>query len=117
MTNTKSEESNEEKDRKRRRGNNGTYITLISSKPVIDPRRQDYQIFLFHLDAHPFVAFVTHVEVSLSVKNVADFFILMQVLIEEHFNFLLIYLTHSVRGHYNLITILVPALGSNRIDI
>lgn len=73
-----------------------THILLISSKSVPNPRWQNNQIVLLKSNPHPLAAFnaAPNIEEPVSIKDVPDLFVLMQVLVEEHAHFFLVHIAH-----------------------
>jgi hypothetical protein len=71
-----------------------TDILLVSGEAMIDACRQDNQVILFQPDAYPIVPFAPHIEESLAVENISDLLVLMQMLVEKHFDLVFIHITH-----------------------
>lgn len=84
---------------------------------MVDTRGENDQIVLHQLDAHPLVLLATDVKVSLTVPDVADFLVLVEMLVEEHLHLLLVHIAHGLGGHGDLIAVLVSALGGQGIDV
>lgn len=80
-------------------------------------RRQDQQIIFLQADAYPFVLQAPHVEKSIPVQDIADLFVLVQVLVEEHADFLLIDVAHLLRRHRDFVPVLVDPFCSDLIDV
>ena len=95
---------------------NTTYISIISSKPVIDASGQDDQIILDELDADPLVPFVAHVKVARAIPDVPDLLVLVQVLVEELLDLGLVDGPHLLGRDGDLVPVLVPPLGGKRVD-
>lgn len=94
-----------------------TYVLIIRSEPVIDSRGQNNQIILLQLDANPLVPLVPHIKVSFSIADISDFFVLMQVFIEEHLDFVFVNVTHLLRAHDNDIAVLVASFRRQLVNI
>jgi hypothetical protein len=61
-------------------------------------------------DPNPVISFAADVEIAISLENISDLFILVQMLIEKHLDFFLIDITHLLWRDGNHISILVVAL-------
>lgn len=84
---------------------------------MVDARWQDDEILLLEANAHPVVAGVADVKESLAIENVPNFLVLVQVLGEERLHLLLVNGAHLLRGHRDLVPVLVTALLCDRIDV
>jgi hypothetical protein len=84
---------------------------------MINSSRQNNQVILLQPYAYPVVRFASHIKEPFPIKNVSDLLIFMEVLVEKHFHFVVIDITHFVGRDYNLISILVAALFGNCVDI
>lgn len=62
-------------------------IPLIRSKTMINPRRHNHQIALFQTNSHPRIIFTAHIKIASPSENVANFFVFVQVFVEESFDF------------------------------
>jgi hypothetical protein len=94
-----------------------TYVLLISRKPVIDTGREDNQIILGQLNAHPLIILAADIKVPLSVTDVSNLLVLMKMFSEEHLHFGLVGLAHSGGRNDDLIAVLVAALFGEGIDV
>jgi len=84
---------------------------------MVDACRHDDQIILLQPNSNPVVTFVPYVEISCPVQNVADLFVFVQMLVEEHLHLLLIYVAHDLWRNGNFIAVLVRTLCSDSIHI
>ena len=94
-----------------------TYVFIISRESVIDTRGEDNQIILDESNAHPLVFLAPHIKISLSVTDISDFLVLVQMLSEEHLHLILVSLAHCCGGDGDLIAVLVAAFLGERVDI
>ena len=67
-----------------------THVLLISSKPMIDPRRHNHQIPLLQPNPHPIVLLAPDIKISSATEDKPDLLVLMQMLREEGLDFLFI---------------------------
>lgn len=93
-----------------------TYIRFVCRESVVYTCRQDDHIVLLQLDPHPIIISAPNVEISLATSDVPNLLILMQMLMEKHFHFVLISIAHLLRRYYNFIAILVAALCSYLVN-
>ena len=94
-----------------------TYIAIIRSKPMVNPRRQDDQIVLDKLDADPLVALAADVEITRPVADVPDLLVLVQVLVEKLRQLGLVQIArHRCGRDRDLVPVLVVTLGGERVD-
>ena len=84
---------------------------------MIDPCRQNQQIVLLNLDPHPLILLTPNIEIALSVTNVSNLLVLMQMLREEHLDFVLVRITHLFRRDDDLVSVLVASLGCYGVHI
>jgi len=82
---------------------------------VIDARRHDHEITLLKPQAHPIIILAPDIKVSSTSQNVADLFVLVQVLVEESLHLLLV-AGEQLGRNLNLVAVLVVALGSDLVD-
>lgn len=83
---------------------------------MIEACRQNNEIIFLNSDSYPTVFTIPNVKETLAIKYVADFFIFVQMLNEEYFDFVFVGRSHACRWDSNLVSILVGALGCNGID-
>ncbi len=86
-----------------------SHILAVRCEPVVDASWQDDEISLLQTHAHPFVLDTPHIKKAFPVKDVSDFLVFMQVLVEEHLHLVLVGGAHLLRRHDDLITISVGA--------
>lgn len=72
--------------------------------------------YLFYADANPFIICAPDVEVAMSVADVADLLVLVQVFMEERLDLLFVHVAHLLRGDDDLVPVLVSAVGSELVD-
>lgn len=96
--------------------NEDTYVLLIRCEPMVDTSRKNNHIVLVQEDTNPLILLAADIEVSFSIKDIADLLVLVQVLGEEHLDLLLVDIAHGLRGHADLVAILVPTLCGKFID-
>lgn len=83
---------------------------------MIDSCRQDDQIVLLQPDSDPVVSFTPHIEETLSIQDVPDFLVLVQVLVKEHLDLILVHSAHLLGRDGDLISVLVAAVLGDLID-
>lgn len=59
---------------------------MVHGETVIDPGRQNDQVARFYENADPIVREVPHVEVATAFNDESDFFVGVQVFLEEDFD-------------------------------
>lgn len=70
------------------------------------------QIAWFRFDSDPLVIRVTDVEIAVPFQYVSDLFVLVHVLVEEHFDLILVRRTHGAWRNSDLIAVgVVASLG------
>jgi hypothetical protein len=84
---------------------------------MINSSRQNNQVILLQPYAYPVVRFASHIKEPFAIKNVSDLLIFMEVLVEKHFHFVVVDITHFVGRDCNFISVLVAALFGNCVDI
>lgn len=84
---------------------------------MVDTRGENNQIILHQLNADPLVLLATDIKVSLTIPDVADFLVLVEMFVEEHLHLLLVHIAHGLGGHGDLIAVLVSALGCQGVDV
>lgn len=94
-----------------------THILLIRRESVVDSRGHDHQIMLLQLDPHPVIILASDVKISAAINNISDLFVLVQVLVEKVLDLLLVYIAHCSGRDGDFVTVLVPALGGDRVHI
>lgn len=93
-----------------------SYVVVGGCEAVVDSRWQDNQIILLQLNSDPIVSLASNIKVSLSVPDVSDLLVLMDMLAEERLDLLLVDLAHSTWRDGNLVAVLVGALFSELIN-
>ena len=83
---------------------------------MVDARRHDHEITLFERNAHPVVLLAAHIKVSAAVDDVADLFVLVQVLVEEGFDLLLVVGECGGRDG-DFVAVLVGAFGCDAVYV
>lgn len=84
---------------------------------MVNPCRKNDQVIRLQEDAHPLVALVTDIEVSMTIPDVPNFLVLMQVLVEKALDLLLVDIPHLLGRNGDLVTVLVPALFGQLVDV
>ena len=92
-------------------------ILAVRREPVINSRRQDNQIVFLESNAHPVIRLGANVEESLPVEDVADLFVFMEVLVEEHLDFFFVYGAHFVGADDDLVSVLVGAVLGDFVEM
>jgi hypothetical protein len=83
---------------------------------MIDPRRQNDQIIFHQPDPHPLVLLAADIKEALSVEDVTDLLVLMEMLVEKHLDLLLIHVAHFLGRNGDLIAILVRSVVGDGVD-
>ena len=65
-------------------------IRFVAGESMVTSLRQGHEIALFDVDADPFVVLVANVEISTPIKNVSDFFRVVDVFLKEGFDFFVV---------------------------
>jgi len=73
-----------------RRQQEYTHVLVVRGETVVDARRHNHKIALLKPQAHPVVVLAPDIKVSSTTQNVADFLVLVQVLVEEGLHLLLV---------------------------
>lgn len=79
--------------------------------------RQNDQIILLQLDAHPVVSCASHIEESLTVEDVSNLLVFMKVLVEERLHFVFVDIAHFLWRDCDLVSVLVAPFFGNGVDI
>jgi hypothetical protein len=77
--------------------------------------RENEQIAGLQAHSDPFITFVPDVEIPMSLQNIADLLVLVQVLVEETLDLVLVNRSHGLRRDSDHITVLVMALGGQLV--
>lgn len=93
------------------------YVGLIGGEAVVDSGRKNEQIILVQLHTHPLVILAPDIKVTLAASDVTDFLILVQVLVEEHLNLVLVYVSHFLRRHKDLVAVFIPSFSSELVHV
>lgn len=64
---------------------------------MIEACRQNDEIIFLNSDSDPTVFAIPHVKETLAIEYVADFFIFVQMLNEEYFDFIFVGRSHAFR--------------------
>ena len=83
---------------------------------MIDPRGQNDQIIFHQPDPHPLVLLAADIKEALSVENITDLLVLVEMLVEEHLDLLLIHVAHFLGRNGDLIAILVRSVVGDGVD-
>ena len=108
--------SNQRTNLKRDKSVSITYVLLIGREAVVDASGKDNHIILDKVNADPLVLLASDIEVALAINYIPNFLILMQMLGKKHLHLVLVDVAHALRGHADLVPVLVAALLGNRID-
>ena len=81
-----------------------------------DPRGDNNQIMLLHTDTQPLILQTPHIEKPFAFEDIPYLLILMQMFVEEHFDFFLIHLPHLFGAHGDLVAVLVGAVRGDFVD-
>lgn len=100
-----------------KRKGTSTHVLVISSKPMIDPRRQYNQITLLQPNPHPIIALTPDIEKPRAIENVPNLLVLVEMLVEETLHLLFVDVAHFFGRNGDLIPVLVAALLCYRIDL
>jgi hypothetical protein len=92
-----------------------TYVLIISSKPMINPRRHNHQIALLQPQPNPRIVPTPHIKIPTPAQNIPYLLVLVQVLVEEGF-YLFFVAGQEVGGDFDLVAVLVVALGGDFVD-
>jgi hypothetical protein len=93
-----------------------TYILRVSGESMIDTRRQNNEITLFHGDANPVVLNPTDIKIAISIEDIPNLLVLMQMLVKEHLHLILVHSAHRLRRHDALIAVLVVSFLRELVD-
>lgn len=83
---------------------------------MVDAGRENDEVVLGELDAHPVVILAAHIKVSLPVADVTNLLVLMQVLVEEGLDLFLVDGAHLLRRHKDFVAVLVTSLLCQLVD-
>ena len=83
---------------------------------MVDTSRQDDQIVLAQPDPNPFVLLAPNIKVTLSIADIANLLVFMQMLTEERLYLLLVDVSQGLWRNADLIAVLVSALRGYGID-
>ena len=82
---------------------------------MIDPRRQDNHIVLPQSNPDPLIALTPNIEKPLTVQDIPDLLVLVQVFVEEHLDLLLVDRAHLLRTHGDLVAVLVRPVAGDAV--
>lgn len=94
-----------------------TYVLGVCGEAVVDSSRHDHKIVLVELDPDPIVSLAAYVEKPSSVDDVSNFFVFMEVFIEESLDLFLVHVAHGRRRYGDDIPVLVLPLCSQGVYI
>ena len=97
--------------------NHTTCIVRVSGESMVNPGRHDHEVVLVQLNPDPLVVLATDVEIATAVKNVADLFVFVDVLVEEHLDFCLVDVTHGGWRDGDLVAVFVAPLRSQTVHV
>lgn len=83
---------------------------------MIDAARQNNQITLLEPDPDPIIPLTPHVKETRTIQNVADFLVLMQMLVKEGFHFFFVDVAHFFGADGDFIPVLVVARCGDGIN-
>ena len=83
---------------------------------MVDTSRQDDQIVLAQPNPNPFVLLAPNIKVTLSIADIANLLVFMQMLTEERLYLLLVDVSQGLWRNADLIAVLVSALRGYGID-
>jgi hypothetical protein len=83
---------------------------------MVNSRRQDNQITFLEPDPHPVITLTPNIKVARAIQNVPDFFVLVQMLVEERLYFLFVDVTHLLWADGDLISVPVVAGCGDRVN-
>lgn len=86
------------------------YILVIRGKTVVDTSRQDDQIILAQPNPNPFVLLAANIKVTLSIPDIANLLVFVQMLTEERLYFLLVDVAQGLWRNADFIAVLVSTL-------
>ena len=92
------------------------YILVIRGKTVVDTSRQDDQIILAQPNPNPLVLLAPNIKVTLSIADIANLLVFMQMLTEKSLYFLLVDVAQGLWRNADLIAVLVSARRGYGID-
>lgn len=82
---------------------------------MINPRGHNHQIALLQPQPNPSIVLAPDIKVPPTGENVSNLLVLVQVLVEEGLDFLLV-ARQQVGGDFDLVAVLVGALGGDLVD-
>lgn len=83
---------------------------------MINPGRKNNQIILTQPNTHPFILLPTHIKVPLSIANVPNLLVLMQMLTKERLHLLLVDVAHGLRRDADFVAVLVATFSGQGVD-
>ncbi len=84
---------------------------------MINATRKDDQIVFLELNPDPLIASIAHIEKSLTIPDVSNLFILMQVLVKEHLDFIFVHIAHLLWRDGDHVPVLVAALDRELVNL
>ena len=94
-----------------------THVVGVRRESVVDASWHDHQVAFLKLNADPVIILVPHIEISTTVEDIPNLFVLMQVLMEEGFDFAFISISKGGWRDGDLIPVLVSPLCSKIVDL
>lgn len=83
---------------------------------MINARRQYQQIILLHSNPNPCIILTPDIKEPISIQNVSNLFIFMQMLRKEGFHFLFVYGAHLFGRDGDFIAVFVAAFSGQGVD-
>lgn len=78
--------------------------------------RKNYQIALFQPDPDPIIGSIPYIKEAIAFEYISNFFVFVEVLVEEHLHFLFVNGAHLLWRDNDLIPVLVGSLGGDLVD-
>jgi hypothetical protein len=93
------------------------YIGFVSGKAVVNTSRKYKKVVFLEPYPDPLIIFAPDIKVALTAPNVPNFLVFMQMLIKEHFDFVFVHVSHSLRRNRDFITVFVPTINGQLVYI
>jgi hypothetical protein len=82
---------------------------------MINPRRHNHQIALLQPQPNPRIVLAPHIKIPATPQDIPYLLVFVQVLVEESLDFFFV-TGQEVRGDFDLVAVLVVALGGDFVD-